>query len=235
MGTAHKILILGNSHTDAIKRAAGALDHVDVHWLRNKKSVHGDTDIETAHKKIAALGQKDCLVILHLGALHNIIGLLSHDQPFALLDAGGVPDHAILIPHNTLKAMMAEKVNSDTLIRTLAKKAPCRTYHVMSPPPKEELMMPRSPNKSYRGKLIQEMGFAPAPQRLAMWRLEAEVIRKYLEGTNILHIADIPGTRTEMGYLHPDYHAQDTTHANAAYGGKLLEHLRALMAHAPAF
>lgn len=229
MNTQHKTLILGNSHTDAIKKADSS---IDVHWLKNNKSVHGDTSPEDALAMVRALTPDDCLVLLHFGAMHNFISLLNHEDPFALV--GGIDESmpSTMIPYRSMQAMMTAEIPTKNLVAKLSREAPCTTYHIMSPPPKEALTMPKNPRKGYRGRSMQEMGFSPAPQRLAMWRLEEETIAQYLKTIGVNHIGAVPGTQTEEGYLHPDYHAVDNTHANAAYGAKVIEHLRSLMASA---
>ncbi len=229
-----RILVVGNSHTDGVRRAVDGQAGIEVLWLKGPKSVHGDTDIATVHDRIAALTPGDCLAVLHLGAMHNVLGLLNHPQPFALLDGAARAQGAEIIPRGTMKAMMAQQIGGETLIRRLARRAPCRTFHVMSPPPKEAPALPKDPGKLYHGHPVRRMGFAPARQRLALWQLEAEVIGTYLGTIGVGHIADVPGTRTPEGYLHPDFHARDATHANAAYGARVLEQIRALAAAAAA-
>jgi hypothetical protein len=230
MKASRKILVLGNSHTDAIKRAVVAEDDISVHWIKAPKSVHGDTDMDTAYQKIAALTPDDCLVVLHFGAMHNVIGLLNHEQPFTLVDGTAETTQSTMIPRAVMKAMMVSHISRKNMVSALVEKAPCPPFHLVSPPPHEILTMPKDSGKSYNGHSIQEMGFTPAAQRLAMWRLEEETIAQYLKTIGVTHIGAVPGTQTEAGYLHPDYCAVDNTHANAAYGARIIDHLRSLRA-----
>lgn len=227
-----RILILGNSHSQALADAAKGADDVEVHWLKVKAEArHGTLEMAAAQDKIAALDPGDRLVLLHLGAQHNVKGLLNHDQPFALADVaareGGDSAGLTLIPRAAMREELTRATARETLVRRLKARAPCPVCHVMTPPPKRDLTMPDNAGKAYRGRSILEIGFAPAPHRLALWQLEQEVIAEYLASLGVIHLAPPEGTTTTEGYLDPAFDAGDNTHANTAYGAKVLDQVRA--------
>lgn len=228
MITPPTLLILGNSHTEALRPAVDAATNIEMHWLRVGKSVHGTLDLHEAEEKIAGLAPDSRLVLMHLGAAHNIFGLLNHDLPFSVRPEDWGDDTA-LIPRAVMVAHMIETIGKDWLVRKLAAHAPCPVLHVMTPPPKKEIAMPGNPGKTYRGRSILETGFAPAPRRLALWEIENAVIADYVQGLGVTHVAPPPETRDAQGYLAVEFAAGDATHANAAYGVRLLMHLRAVM------
>ena len=223
-----KILILGNSHSDAIRRAVTDKDNIEVFWLKSSKSRYGDLDIKEGEAKIQALAKSDGLVLMNHGALHNVIGLLNHPARFCLIESYDDSQLAELIPKNVMKDSLAAMVETETHVARLSALASCSTFHIMTPPPKEHLIMPKSDDKKYQGQVITEAGYAPAVQRLAMWQLESDVIESYMAKIGVVHVPPPPGTTTPEGYLHPDYQAKDATHANAAYGLKVVEQIKTL-------
>ena len=246
-----RILLIGNSHAQMIRKALDGNDNIQVHWLKGSpKARFGEIDIEEAEAKIAELRKNDLLILMHLGTMHNLIGLLNHEQPFTVsrgdsgsagdgggdgvdgVDGAAPPDpvsgQAEVIPETALRATFQSIAESDRVVARLAAAAKCETLHVMPPPPKENLDHLATGDKAYRGKTIAEHGFAPAPTRLALWQLEEETLRNWLAGQGIGTLAIPDETRTPEGYLHPDFAAPDATHANSAYGAKLIERILAL-------
>ena len=237
---ARRILLIGNSHAQMIRKALDGNDNIEVHWLKSSpKARFGEIDIEEAEAKIAELRRNDLLILMHLGTLHNLIGLLNHEQPFTVSrtqagdqsqdqdDPGSAPQ-AEMIPETTLRAAFQGIVENDQVVPRLAAAAKCETLHVMPPPPKENLDHLATPGKAYRGKTIAEHGFAPAQTRLALWQIEEETLRNWLAGHGIGTLGIPDEARTPEGYLHPDFAAPDATHANSAYGAKLIERILAL-------
>jgi len=228
MHDAPRILLLGNSHSEAVRAAVGQNDSVDIHWLKVKDNARfGDLGMEAAETRVQALAPGDCLVLMQLGALHNIFGLLNHEQPFALIDAldcAGAP--AQLIPRQAMRAHLAHNITKNRVLSRFARQTSCQVLHCMTPPPKEVLPPPAKSSKAYRGQLIAEAGFSPPPRRLSLWQLEQEVIAEYCTSIGVTLLPPPDGTQTTEGYLHPDFYAADTTHANAAYGAKVLEQIQ---------
>ena len=224
------ILILGNSHVRALKKAAGGDGRFTVHWLKDKpEDKVGDILLDAAHALIDALAPGDALVLSRIGTMHNVQGLVHHDLPFTLTGDAAGGRH--LIPQGTMRADLERRITArEGLVPKLARRAPCPVLHLMPPPPKQHLHLPEDRDLVYRGRSIAEVGFAPAPERLAMWRLEERVLADHLTAVGVQHVPPPPETLTPEGYLHPDYQANDTTHGNVAYGRRVLAQLAALTA-----
>lgn len=199
----------------------------DIAWVRSgKPEARGDLDKETALARAAALGPEDVLVLMQLGTQHNLIGLLEADPPFTIDPARIAPatggPGTVLIPRAQIAAWLRETMHRDKILPRYAKQAACRIFHVMPPPPKEDLCALAKPPKAYRGQAIAQQSFAPAPHRLALWQLEEAVLSAHLKALGITPLPVPARARTAAGYLDPAYWAEDATHANAAYGALVL-------------
>lgn len=238
MNDRQKLLILGNSHTEML-RAAMVGDHAtEVVWLKAKDDARfGDVGMAEAVEKVRALQETDCLAILHLGTLHNIIGLLNHDVPFTLVTAGdgAAADRgeAEMIPLAVMRAYFDQAFSGDRVVPALVRAARCRIVHPMTPPPKEAPTAPRSATKAYRGRSIAEVGFSPPARRLALWRVEREAMTAHLAALGVAFLDPPAEAVTAEGFLKPECCAEDVTHANRVYGRMLLDQLRAFAEGAP--
>ena len=222
-----RTLLIGNSHAQVIRKALDGQDQIEVHWLKaNEEARFGEVSIKDAEAKVSELRKHDRLILMQLGTMHNLIGLLNHEQPFTVSRAVDGKSTTNVIPEASLRATFRKVAENDQVVLRLAAAAQCKVLHVMPPPPKENLGHLATTTKAYRGKAIAEHGFSPAANRLALWQIEEETLRDWLaeHGIGTLPIPDI--ACTPEGYLHPDYSAPDATHANLAYGAKLIEDIR---------
>ena len=192
-----RILILGNSHAQAIKDNAPLPADMDVYWIRSKKAhAPGDIEMSRAYELAAELTPEDALVVMRLGTLHNVAGLLNHAQPFALFDGRDPGGAAELVPEAAMRAHLRDHFAQDPVLPRLRKIAACRIGHVMPPPPKRDLSALLDSGKAYRGTPIAEAGFAPARQRLAFWALERRVLSDHLRSLEVIPIGPPPETDT---------------------------------------
>ena len=205
---------------------------IEVCWLTNPgKSAFGDTSREDAMAKIRQLAPDDLLVFTWLGTAHNIMGLLEHEQPFSLAETvdGPVaaPPGIEIIPLSLMRAMLDDWIRAEEVIHRCCDMALCSMVHMMAPPPKEHVKM--------RAKLDEgqekagEVKFAAAPGRLALWKLEAALIRRYLAGLGVRPYDHPAGTTEAGGFLAPAYQAPDATHANIAYGELCLKDFESIL------
>lgn len=226
-----RILVLGDSHTGALKEAGPLGAGAEILWVNAKPGrVSGDIDVAEALARSAELGPEDCLVLMRLGTLHNIIGLLNHDTAFALVDALDPDETVEVIPEAIMREYIAEHAASDQFLNKMKARARCRVGHIMPPAPKKTLDSTSRAFGAYRGQRIADVGFSPAPRRLALWRLEKSVLDAFLPTIGIVPIAPPPETLTGEGYLDPAYAAPDATHANSAYGARLMARILAFAA-----
>lgn len=236
-----KILVVGNSHTRMIARAAAARRKnrecfscaVEVCWLTTPgKSVFGDTSREDALAKVRELEPDDLLVLTWLGTSHNILGLLEHDIPFTLMESEDgpvdVPAHAIVIPLNTMRQLLEDRIRGEQVVCRYSQAAACKVVHMMPPPPKEHI------KRRFRSEHAEQEGapmkFAPAPGRLALWKAEAALVRRYVNELGVQAYEHPADTRDTRGFLAEAYQASDITHANAIYGDLCLKDFEAMLA-----
>jgi len=109
--------------------------------------------------------------------------------------------------------------------------AACRVVHMMAPPPKRELGRERKKFVSPDGEVTFRQ-FGSPWTRLAIWRMEAEIVASHLEQFGIESCPLPERVHDPDGFLLPEFSAVDVTHANAAYGALVLEQLEAMMASA---
>ena len=228
-----KILIIGNSHTRMIKEAIAAraaegrpTGDIEVCWLLSRgKGDFGDTPREEAMRKIRSLGSSDLLVTSLAGTLHNIIGLFNHENPFALVADGVSQSETSLrpqvIPQQVMREVIAEHVEGNEFFQQMVDAAPCLVVHFIPPPPKEGFAR-GGKSRIVDGVQVQ-LEYAPKRSRLALWKLEEQVVANYLSGLKVYHYAVPLNAATPEGFLLPAYHANDATHANAAFGELLLQ------------
>lgn len=227
----HRILVLGNSHTQALEEAVKGDTPFEIHWLKTKAEARfGTLTMDEAVDRVTSLSAEDRLVVMHLGALHNIYGLLNSKPPFTFSGLETSSEAAVNIPRATMKAMMREKICGDVVLRRIVKSAPCPVFHAMTPPPKEKLQLPEKSGKLYRGASIQELGFSPAPLRKEIWRLEQSEVAAYCDTLGVSPLAPPEQAITPDGFLKEDCYANDATHANALYGEYLRTQFAALLA-----
>jgi hypothetical protein len=243
VGRNRKTLIVGNSHTQmirdaiAVRAANGTLtEDIEVCWLISRgKGEFGDTSREDAMAKIRSLGPSDLLVTSLIGTLHNIAGLFNHEHPFALIACAGEspePDAATeIIPRNVMRDVFKEHVEGNQFFEQMVKAAPCLVVHFIPPPPKEAFAK-GGKTRVVDGVQVQ-LEYAPGHDRLALWKLEEQVVARYLSGLKVYHYSVPLNASTPDGFLLPGYHASDATHANAAFGELLLRDFERMLHGAP--
>jgi hypothetical protein len=242
-----RILILGDSHTRALKRAveervaaSGQQRAVefDVHWLLVQKAdkVRGELSIEDALQRVSSMPSDGVFAILLAGTLHNIFGLLQHDKPYDVFAPGDeslrLAAGASLIPENALWDMFVNVAKDNKRIQKIRKAATCAGYHLASPPPKRDNQYIMARAARYRDRLVEQVGVAPPELRLRLWRLEMRVVAQLCQQWGI---GFLPAPQEAMdvdGFLKPDYYAEDATHANAAYGELVLRQLEGVQVQA---
>lgn len=226
--TTSRLIVLGNSHSEALPR--DPLDGFDltIHWLMVKNaSRFGTLTMPEAAALAASLTERDALILMHLGSLHNIIGLLNHETPYAFLQEQGKStgvEGAQIIPVSTLQATFAAVIARDAVVAAMKTATRARVFHIMPPPPKQAITRDYS-SKVYHGNSVAELGFSPPAHRLGLWRLEDALVSDYVEKLGITHVTPPENTLTAEGYLAPIFCADDATHANRAYGKALMDHL----------
>lgn len=89
IGKARRIVVIGDSHTQAIAHALHFTENsgadVSVRWLQN--GTRGDLTIDDAAGLVASLDEGDVVAFSLLGTVHDLCGLLVADHRFELRPA----------------------------------------------------------------------------------------------------------------------------------------------------
>src|SRR4249919_2033625 len=109
-----QILVLGDSHTQALKAACEKRRPENkrvrfsvCEFSRTKNGVElGDTSVQSSLKMVSALSGEDILVSAIGGNQHNVLGLIQHPTPFDMFDGAeqaATPQQSIAcIPYHAL-------------------------------------------------------------------------------------------------------------------------------------
>lgn len=233
------ILIFGESHVVAIKQAikAGskALAGYNVQAVRltkiKNKTLIGDINIADLRLICRGFDENDLVVSQIGGNQHATLGLIQHPQPFNVFDKDGHLDQrapkAEIIPRSTIKDVFKRSIQVNAqCIQEIAWAGRHTTMHLASPPPKTDTaIFLRNVERDYVARGILQNGVSPAKLRLCLWEIQHEVLAAMLFEAKTMLLFPPEGTTTPQGYLAPEYYAEDATHANAAYGEKLLQQI----------
>lgn len=249
MVSPQKVLVFGDSHTHAVSTAIRKLKNhtagceIEAYRLTKVKNgtMIGDIDVNDLIARCKTLTPTDLLVSVVGGNQHSSFSLIQHEIPFRLYDQPGgnaeqadaIGDGDVLIPRNVIKDHFRRGMRNGDARRIfeMANVGSQRTVHLAPPPPKaDEAHILNRIETSFADKIAAGFGVSSAPLRLAIWQLQNEVFSEILAEEGVELLPPPPGTQTVEGYLHPDYYGPDATHANAAYGAKILEQIREFLA-----
>lgn len=239
-----KIYIFGDSHTDALKKALKISDSdlgkVEIKIYRYSKIKDGRSIGDINEKEIleivSRLGLDDLVVSAVGGNQHQVVSLIQHPFPydFYSLETPTLPTDLgkSIVPYNQFfdyfwKGIVNGKEGKRLL--DLKSHAPCRFVHLVPPPPKKETSHIIKFHETHFAKNgLPEKGVSAPELRFRVWKLQAEVLRKfsYEHGFELL---DPPKeTVDQQGFLINSFYANDATHANLEYGRIVLKQLVSL-------
>jgi len=220
------VLILGESHTNALARAieaAGEDDFVAID-VRNKGEAASGGKINFDSFE----GYRPKHLLLAFGGTeHNILGLIETDPrfdfvwpPYETIKAGRT-----LVPSIAIEDLLAKRLQTGLQRAMEVKERFNCPVHALAPPPPFLAFDERAKLPSAFASLI-EAGIAPASVRLKLHAVLCMAMRKaYLEhGINL--ISAPANSQDENGFLLRTLWNKDPTHGNATYGRLVLEHLK---------
>lgn len=231
-----KVLIIGDSHTQALKRAQAAratsTADFEIHWIENDRRSAGTLPVADAVRMVGDLGPQDLCVLTLLGTVHGIYGFLKADPPFTIgADAYFPPETTpppVMITEALMRHLFGAANRSNVRLKTIRAAIPCRAIHLAPCPPVADNAILERKIETYRNKVVAKTGINPPPLRLKLWQIEMAAVRTICEELQIEHLGP-PPEALDNGYLRPEYLRDDATHANAAYGELVLRQLEALV------
>ncbi|UTA49542.1 hypothetical protein L1F30_08390 [Simiduia sp. 21SJ11W-1] len=230
-----KIVVLGDSHTRALRKAIEGNDsNIEVRWLRKENSAQsqGDTSLDEANDVIDSLSNDDFLFLSFAGTQHNIYGLLKHETAFEVVHnddfSGGLASHTEVIPQAVLIDFFLEKTLKNKTVSQFVDRANCNVFHLSTPPPKGDNDFIMRKISKYRDQLVSEVGLNSAKLRLQLWELEMIALQKACKSWKIKFLPAPANGLDANGFLSVDCYADDATHANVVYAKLVLEQLRAM-------
>lgn len=241
MRASPRILVVGNSHTQALRSALAARAEearpthgAEVLRLKSPKDPRiGDASVEEVEAAAARLEPDDLLVLSRLGTQHYAYGTFQMDPPFSVVDLDTRQNRGPLewevIPIAVLTQALAMPHRDWSLEARLRRATTARTLHLAPPPAKRNLVNV--------GKRTVAPGAEPVLRiyndpfvRLAVWKIEMAVLAGHLGHLGIEPLPPPGDACDEDGFLLPEFGADDVGHANAAYGELVLRQLEAALA-----
>lgn len=243
-GRKPRVIIFGDSHTEAVRRAFYFKDRsslygdIEIYRIRKIKSgkVIGDIPLERFSKKIKALNEDDWVISLVGGNQYAMISTLRPCPDVYLVDPSEPSDQksvacygpATIIPRRAMKSYLASGIGNldGAVLARIRASTRARVVHILPPPPKQD-------NEFIRRS--HDTVFAPAgcigidpsePQfRLKCWQLQRECLEELCGEIGIEVLPPPADTVDDGGFLKPFYYGKDVTHANRRYGDRLLREI----------
>jgi hypothetical protein len=243
------ILLFGDSHSDAVRRAAAIRTHagkptplVPQRRMKLKDGRRmGDTKLRHFLGRISKLGRDDVVVSMIGGSQYSIFSTVQHPQPFDFYepDGPGAPDAgATIIPYRAVSELVrmsvVEGIDDDGFrikgdaadLEALRTATSARLIHILPPPPihNGEAIRERH-ERIFADQGISTFGVCAPQLRLKFWTLQATLLQELCETLGI-EVLGPPAEALSEGFLRPEFH-QGGAHANELYGELLLRQIEA--------
>lgn len=175
--------------------------------------------------------QEPATVVLSMlfGNEHSALSIVEHDAPFDFIlperrDIAPVPGRQI-VPCQAIRLQLQHGMRPTALVlEKMREMLPnCRIVHCAPPPPigSAEQILASWENL---GERIASVGVAPASIRLKFYLLQLEELDHIANQHGVTLLGPPPRSLTPEGLLRPEFW-NGATHANAAYGGLVLDQL----------
>ena len=217
--------VFGDSHTDALRRAVTKDQRTDI-VVTNAHSARDPADLIRAFKPAMCL-PASLYVSMIGGNGHNVLGLMRTGEPFDFVhpEAPDLPleqDFDALAfddVENRLRELIEPEMKALAAIRA-AFDGPM--IHLESPPPVEDDEFASEKLERFFQDRGERVVFSHMRWRL--WRLHSGIFRKQCEAVGIDFIP-APASAMTNGYLARDCYGKGPTHANEAYGRRLIDQI----------
>ena len=244
------LLGIGHSHILSIRYAVnGALDelaanNVAINTLRLGEKPYIDYQARAENGDIKNFSfsspllseieklnpRKDIIFTSYGGNAHNILGLVQHPNPFDFIYVGTQSEGEVgveMVPSKLVEAALIEQGGfPETCWALRATRAAFsgRIIQCESPPPIVDnnfLMEHAGPFKTN----FTKFGISKPALRYKLWRMHSDLVKKECKALDIEFIPVPAEFITADGYLTDSGLSNDTTHANAIYGGAVIRQL----------
>jgi hypothetical protein len=194
---------------------------------------------EEAIERLMSAGPDALLFSAIGGNQFNAFGMIQHTTPFDFVEPelpqAPLREDALKIPVAVLEQMFTGFIGGKdgTQLLRLRRAFGGRFFHLAPPPPKEDdAFVLRTADTYFRERNIAMARVNPAYLRLKLWLLQVRVTEAFCRENDIGMLRPPAEAKTTSGFLAPNYYGTDATHANALYGGLVLDMIDQI-AHAP--
>ena len=163
---------------------------------------------------------------------HNIVGLLRHEIPFdfVLPDAPDLPLEAAahVIPYGAMRTLLERRLQFErsTLV-AFRSRYPGPFMHLESPPPpRDDEFVAASLDEFFKSRPLGDV--VSASLRYKLWRLHSTIVRSFCHELGIAFVSTPAEACDPYGFLDRRAYG-NATHANAWYGGLVLQQIGALV------
>ena len=236
----NRMLLFGDSHTNAMLRAAerrvkrGEYVPLLIHRLRKKKKdkIIGDTSLEEFLDKICNLGNSDIVLSMIGGNQHAVFSTIQNPAKFDFFEPSRpdwIADHdAQIIPYSAIRDYFVDSINrgDGRSIRALRDSTSAHVVHVLPPPPKRDAAHILARHESrFAEDGIAQLGVSAPELRMKCWTLQTDVLTEFCGAIGVGVMAPPSEACDADGFLLREYYANDATHANPSYGELILQSL----------
>lgn len=233
-----RIVILGDSHTDAFKRflkrnrsVFGEQFTIEAYrytQIKNDKQI-GDLTTEQIEELLFTLSADDLVISTIGGNQHQVMSLVQHPIPFDIFVPNSnaqTVQFNVVIPYNQFWDVFESGLRGrdGQRLQHLRKHSQSQIIHLAPPPPKEdEAHILKRHETAFIQAGITDKGVSPASLRLKIWQLQINVLDKLTKEYDVKFFLPPKETLSSNGYLDPLYYAEDATHANIDYAELVLK------------
>jgi len=226
------ILIIGNSHSGALRQALDPARDPGVLVVR--VASRPGAVYPRLNPPLLARYQPEVAVSIMAGNHHNVFGLLEPPEPFDFI----VPEMPETLPGRRIvpvaevRAVLAAHIEAFVKkLDAMQKAFACPLAHVASPPPVGD----ETHIKTYPGGFAPRSGLnpevAPKSVRMKFYLLQNAIVREHCAARGIAFIPAPEAALDAEGFLAAPFRNQDPTHGNARYGRLVLDEIKAFVAH----
>lgn len=231
------ILVVGQSHTEALITAQRRLEYPDME-IANLNAHHRELKVVEKIKMDGYLPSRErrTLVASMIGGnFYNTFGLIENVIRFDFAvpkeDDFVLAEDRLLITYELIKHYFTDVMNRGFLQSIKAVRdhyAPSKFVHICSPPPiSDNEHIVAHPGGVFKSKV--QLGVTPSKLRRKLYDLHSLVIEEFCNAERIDLLFPPRKAVTDDGFLARPYWMADPTHANEAYGQLVLDQLRRMI------